>query len=91
MATSEFFLLGLSEVPEHQSVLSSLSSVYGNPLIVGVVGSTPALHTLRHVFIAGPSCADLSPPLALCRRRCPVYFLSVSRAGQCPLGGDDGT
>ncbi|XP_007538375.1 olfactory receptor 1D2-like [Erinaceus europaeus] len=63
--TSEFLLLGLSEVPEHQLLLfiSFLSmylvAVLGNLLIVLAISSTPQLHMPMYFFIASLSCVDV--------------------------------
>ncbi|XP_005414281.1 PREDICTED: olfactory receptor 1D2-like [Chinchilla lanigera] len=62
---SKFFLLGLSEVPEHQSLLFSLFlfmylvGVMGNLLIIMAISLTPKLHTPMYFFIANLSLVDI--------------------------------
>nr|XP_012424054.1 PREDICTED: LOW QUALITY PROTEIN: olfactory receptor 1D2-like [Odobenus rosmarus divergens] len=62
---SEFFLLGLSEVPEYQPLLFSLFlsmylvAVVGNLLIILAIGSTSNLHTPMYFFRASLSCVDI--------------------------------
>nr|XP_021486127.1 olfactory receptor 1D2-like [Meriones unguiculatus] len=62
---SEFLLLGLSEVPEHQHVLFGtflsmyLVTVVGNVLIILAIGSDLQLHTPMYFFLANLSFTDL--------------------------------
>ncbi|XP_006171138.1 olfactory receptor 1D2-like [Tupaia chinensis] len=62
---SEFLLLGLSEVPEHQLFIFSLFlsmylvTVVGNLLIILAISSAPNLHTPMYFFIANLSCVDI--------------------------------
>ncbi|XP_004717642.1 olfactory receptor 1D2-like [Echinops telfairi] len=64
-STSEFLLLGLSEVPEHQPLLFSLFlsmyliAVMGNLLIILAISCTPQLHTPMYFFVANLSCVDI--------------------------------
>ncbi|XP_062040489.1 olfactory receptor 1D2-like, partial [Lepus europaeus] len=63
--TSEFFLLGLSGMPEHQPVLFSLFlfmylvTIVGNLLIILAISSSPTLHSPMYFFIASLSCVDI--------------------------------
>ncbi|KAH0511616.1 Olfactory receptor 1D2 [Microtus ochrogaster] len=62
---SEFLLLGLSEVPEHQRILFGtflsmyLVTVVGNVLIILAIGSDSYLHTPMYFFLANLSFTDL--------------------------------
>uniref|UniRef100_A0A8C6N0Y8 Olfactory receptor n=1 Tax=Mus spicilegus TaxID=10103 RepID=A0A8C6N0Y8_MUSSI len=62
---SEFLLLGLSEVPEHQRILfwtflsMYLVTVVGNVLIILAIGSDSHLHTPMYFFLANLSFTDL--------------------------------
>ncbi|KAL1779487.1 olfactory receptor 1D2 [Sigmodon hispidus] len=62
---SEFLLLGLSEVPEHQRILFGmflsmyLVTVVGNVLIILAIGSDSHLHTPMYFFLANLSFTDL--------------------------------
>ncbi|XP_057573365.1 olfactory receptor 1N2-like [Hippopotamus amphibius kiboko] len=62
---SEFLLLGLSEVPEHQPLLfclflcTYLVAVVGNLLIVLAISSISSLHTPVYCFIATLSRVDI--------------------------------
>ncbi|XP_069922809.1 olfactory receptor 1D2-like [Oryctolagus cuniculus] len=63
--TSEFFLLGLSGMPEHQPVLFSLFlfmylvTMVGNMLIILAISSSTTLHSPMYFFIASLSCVDI--------------------------------
>ncbi|CAH6785937.1 olfactory receptor 1D2 [Phodopus roborovskii] len=62
---SEFLLLGLSEVPEHQRILFGtflsmyLVTVVGNVLIILAISSDSHLHTPMYFFLANLSFTDL--------------------------------
>ncbi|XP_046925070.1 olfactory receptor 1N2-like [Lynx rufus] len=64
-AISDFFLLGLSEQPEEQSLLfgvflgTYLFTMTGNLLIILVISSDPHLHTPMYFFLANLSLTDV--------------------------------
>uniref|UniRef100_A0A8D2DMI7 Olfactory receptor n=1 Tax=Sciurus vulgaris TaxID=55149 RepID=A0A8D2DMI7_SCIVU len=63
-SASEFILLGLSEKPEHETLLFSLFlcmyvvTVVGNLLIILAISSDPHLHTPMYFFLANLSLVD---------------------------------